>query len=106
MPIDGWSVQYASAAGGSWQVTPITGTLQPGQTYVLSVGMNSVYAKTTNGLAQPIVDAMAKVISDEGGATSLGCFASPSAVAASPTVGPVPVTLPLGATATSFRETT
>jgi DNA/RNA endonuclease G (NUC1)/PKD repeat protein len=26
----GWSVQYASAAGTSWQVTPLTGTIAPG----------------------------------------------------------------------------
>jgi len=26
----GWSVQYASATGGTWQVTPISGTVAPG----------------------------------------------------------------------------
>jgi uncharacterized protein len=31
----GWSVQYASAAGTSWQTTSITGTLQPGQYYLI-----------------------------------------------------------------------
>lgn len=32
----GWSVQYNSAAGtGAWQVTPLTGTLQPGQYYLV-----------------------------------------------------------------------
>lgn len=30
----GWSVQYASAAGTSWQVTPLSGAIQPGG-YVL-----------------------------------------------------------------------
>ncbi len=32
-PVDlnGWSVQYASATGSTWQVTGLTGTLQPGQ---------------------------------------------------------------------------
>jgi DNA/RNA endonuclease G (NUC1) len=29
--VDGWSVQYASAAGTSWQVTPIQGTIAAGQ---------------------------------------------------------------------------
>ncbi len=29
--VDGWSVQYASATGTSWQATALTGTLQPGQ---------------------------------------------------------------------------
>ncbi len=32
----GWSVQYASAAGSTWQVTPLTAvTLQPGQYYLV-----------------------------------------------------------------------
>jgi predicted extracellular nuclease len=36
-PVDltGWSVQYASATGSSWQVTPLSGTLQPGQYYLI-----------------------------------------------------------------------
>ncbi len=31
----GWSVQYASAAGTSWQVTPLSGTLAPGRYYLV-----------------------------------------------------------------------
>ena len=31
----GWSVQYASASGISWQVTPLSGTLAPGQYYLV-----------------------------------------------------------------------
>src|SRR6476661_2917198 len=34
--LNGWSVQYASATGTSWQVTPLTNvTLQPGQYYLV-----------------------------------------------------------------------
>jgi len=33
--LTGWSVQYASAYGTSWQVTPLTGTLQPGAYYLV-----------------------------------------------------------------------
>ncbi|HEX8681308.1 MAG TPA: ExeM/NucH family extracellular endonuclease [Ardenticatenaceae bacterium] len=33
--ISNWSVQYASATGNSWNVTNITGTLQPGQYYLI-----------------------------------------------------------------------
>lgn len=29
--LDGWSVQYASAAGTSWQVAALGGLLEPGQ---------------------------------------------------------------------------
>src|SRR5262245_15302825 len=31
----GYSVQYASAAGTSWQVTNLTGTIQPGHYYLI-----------------------------------------------------------------------
>lgn len=36
-PVDvtGWSVQYASAAGTSWQVTTLSGTIQPGRYYLV-----------------------------------------------------------------------
>ncbi|GAA4420104.1 hypothetical protein GCM10023187_55050 [Nibrella viscosa] len=37
-PVDvtGWSVQYAGATGtGSWQVTPLSGTIQPGKYYLI-----------------------------------------------------------------------
>jgi len=33
--LSGWTVQYASAAGSSWQQTALTGTLQPGQYYLV-----------------------------------------------------------------------
>jgi uncharacterized protein len=37
VPVDvsGWSVQYASAAGTSWQVTALAGTIQPGAFYLV-----------------------------------------------------------------------
>jgi predicted extracellular nuclease len=31
----GWSVQYASAAGTSWQVTPLSGTIAPGRYHLV-----------------------------------------------------------------------
>jgi len=37
----GWSVQYASAAGTTWQVTPLTGTIQPGQYYLVQESQGS-----------------------------------------------------------------
>ena len=33
--LGGWSVQYASATGSTWQVTQLSGTLQPGQYYLI-----------------------------------------------------------------------
>lgn len=37
----GWSVQYASAAGSSWQVTGLTGTLAPGAYYLVQEAKGS-----------------------------------------------------------------
>jgi trimeric autotransporter adhesin len=36
--LTGWSVQYASAAGTSWQVTNLTGSLLPGHYYLVQEG--------------------------------------------------------------------
>jgi uncharacterized protein len=33
--LSGWSVQYASAAGTTWQVTPLSGSLAPGQYFLI-----------------------------------------------------------------------
>jgi len=33
--VTGWSVQYASASGTTWQVTPLTGTIAPGGHYLV-----------------------------------------------------------------------
>ncbi len=33
--LSGWSVQYASAAGNTWQVTLLSGTIAPGQYYLV-----------------------------------------------------------------------
>lgn len=34
-PLEGWAIQYASAAGTTYQSTPLAGTLQPGQYYLI-----------------------------------------------------------------------
>jgi len=39
--LDGWSVQYASSGGTSWQVTTISGTLAPGQFYLVQEAKGS-----------------------------------------------------------------
>lgn len=33
--VTGWTVQYASAAGTTWQTTSLTGTIQPGQYFLI-----------------------------------------------------------------------
>jgi hypothetical protein len=50
------SATYQSESASGWQRQPLTTplALSPGQTYVISVGLNTMYAKTTAGLAQVI----------------------------------------------------
>src|SRR5215213_9000368 len=36
--VTGWSVQYASATGTTWQVTGLNGTITPGGTYLVAEG--------------------------------------------------------------------
>ena len=46
--LNGWSVQYASATGSSWQVTPLTNvTLQPGQFYMVQEAAGAGGTATT-----------------------------------------------------------
>ena len=33
--VTGWSVQYASVTGSSWQVTTLSGVIEPGQYYLV-----------------------------------------------------------------------
>jgi predicted extracellular nuclease len=42
-PVDltGWSVQYASSTGSSWQRTNLSGTLQPGQYYLVQEALGA-----------------------------------------------------------------
>ena len=39
--IDGWSIQYASASGTSWDRTLLSGTIQPGQYYLVMEAQGS-----------------------------------------------------------------
>lgn len=39
--LSGWSVQYASATGSSWQVTLLSGSIAPGQYYLVQEGGNA-----------------------------------------------------------------
>jgi predicted extracellular nuclease len=54
--LSGWSVQYAATTGTTWQVTNLSGTLQPGQYYLVeqSAGANP-------GTALPTPDATGSI---------------------------------------------
>ena len=74
-----WSIQYASASGTSWQVTPLTGTVQPGKYFLVQLASAAAV-----GGALPTPDATGTTnLANAGGkvaivrsATALSCGAS------------------------------
>ncbi|HEY5659676.1 MAG TPA: lamin tail domain-containing protein [Gaiellaceae bacterium] len=50
--LSGWSVQYATSAGTSWQTTPLTGSIAPGQYFLVQLASGG-----TVGAALPAPDA-------------------------------------------------
>lgn len=54
--IDGWSVQYASSSGTSWQSTPISGTVEPGRYFLVQQARGS-----GGSLALPAPDALGTI---------------------------------------------
>ena len=51
--VNGWSLQYAATTGTSWQVTTLTGTLQPGQYWLVGLGSG---AGGASGIPPPDVN--------------------------------------------------
>jgi len=73
--VSGWSVQYASAAGTSWQVTGLTGTIAPGGRYLIaesggSNGTDLPGPRTTGGIAMAAGAGKVALVNSE---TALGC---------------------------------
>jgi predicted extracellular nuclease len=85
--LDGWSVQYASATGSTWQVTPVSGTLQPGQYYLIQMAAG---AGGIEPLPQP----------DATGTTNMAATNGKVALVSSTTA--LSGTCPLGAGVTDF----
>lgn len=50
--LSGWTVQYATSAGTSWQATPLTGSIGPGQYFLVQLASGG-----TVGAALPVPDA-------------------------------------------------
>ena len=77
--VDGWTLQYASAAGTSWQSTALGGTIPAGGSYLVQLASGG-----TNGTALPSADATGTSnlavtggkIALVDGATALSCGAS------------------------------
>jgi DNA/RNA endonuclease YhcR with UshA esterase domain len=53
--LEGWSVQYASATGNTWQVTSLSGSIAPYSFYLISEGSG------TNGIDLPAADASGSI---------------------------------------------
>jgi uncharacterized protein len=83
--VTGWSVQYASASGSTWQVTPLSGTIAPGSYYLIQEA-----AGTGGGAALPVADATGSIpISVSAGKIAL--LSNSVALAASCPIGAINV---------------
>ena len=94
--VGGWTVQYASAAGTSWQATPLTGSIAPGGYYLVQ---ESAGAGGTDALPTP--DATGS-INMSGTAGKVALVAS-SATATCPTASGPADFVGFGTTASCFE---
>ena len=84
-----WSIQYASASGTTWQVTPLSGSVQPGRYYLVQLASAAAI-----GAALPTPDASGTTnMANTGGkvalvrgATALSCGGAPGSCSADPLV--------------------
>jgi hypothetical protein len=87
--LSGWTVQYATAAGTTWQTTALSGTIAPGRYYLVQLASNADV-----GAALPPVDATGTSnlggpsgkIALVRGAAALTCGASAGSCSADPLV--------------------
>ncbi len=87
--LSGWTVQYATAAGASWQTTALAGTIAPGRYYLVQLASNSDV-----GAALPPADATGTSnlggtsgkVALVRGANALTCGASAGSCSADPLV--------------------
>ena len=84
-----WSIQYASSSGITWQVTALSGSVQPGRYFLVQLASAGAV-----GAALPAPDATGTTnLANTGGkialvrsATALGCGAAPGSCSADPLV--------------------
>jgi predicted extracellular nuclease len=58
----GWSVQYASATGNTWQVTPLSGSIPPGRYYLVAESAGTSCSGLPCGVALPTSDATGTIL--------------------------------------------
>ncbi|MDQ2666784.1 MAG: lamin tail domain-containing protein, partial [Gemmatimonadota bacterium] len=77
--VAGWSVQYASATGTSWNPTPLTGTIQPGHYYLVQEAAgtggttNLPTPDATGGIAMSATVAKVALVNSTTALTGSGC---------------------------------
>ena len=80
MDVSGWSIQYASAASASWQVTTLSGSIQAGHYYLVQLASS---AAVGSPLPTPDATGTTNLANTAGkialvhGTTALSCGASP-----------------------------
>jgi hypothetical protein len=87
--LSGWTVQYATAAGTTWQPTALTGSLQPGRYYLVQLASS---ASVGSPLPAPDVTGTTNLAASGGkvalvrDGTALACGASAGSCSANPLV--------------------
>jgi predicted extracellular nuclease len=98
--ITGWSVQYASAAGTSWQVTALSGSIAPGQYYLVQEGGN---ANGVNPLPTPNATGSIAMSATAGKVSLVNNSTALSATTGCPIAAPIVDFVGYGATANCFE---
>ncbi len=96
----GWSIQYASGSGTTWQVTPLSGSVQPGGHYLVGLASGAV------GAALPTPDATGTSnLAVSGGKVALVHASTPLACGGSCSADPLMVDLVGYGSATDYEGT-
>jgi uncharacterized protein len=98
----GWSVQYASATGTTWQVTPLTGSIAPGSYYLVQEAQG---AGGTTPLPTPDATGTIPMSATAGKVALVNSTAALTGGTGCPTVASIQDYVGFGATANCFEGT-
>jgi uncharacterized protein len=99
----GWSVQYGSATGSSWQVTNLSGTIGPGRYYLVAESAGTGCSGSPCGVDLPAPDAAGGILMS-GTAGKVALVQNTTALTGScPTGLPISDLVGYGATANCFE---
>ena len=100
LPVDltGWSVQYASATGSNWSMTPLTGIIAPNSYFLIQESSGGA-----NGIPLPTPDAMDNTAMAATAGKIVLCNAATAFVGTCPTSSSIVDLVGYGATANCFE---